>query len=390
MAGAGNVGETTVQIETQEAALGTVKVVWLPQFGSLHVPVAPGTADGAVIWVQSALGGPVAVTIRVGKVRHRLSAKQQILAYGTAVVLVAGGCTGAGLLAFRDRGTKAATTHGATAHTDSDTVSPVSAGQYAALLAAADSAIGTGFRRLGSDPKALGAGASPAAQTIHDQVTKLRAVRPPAAVASTNGSLTDDLDGLANMIAQGGAAVDQPHCPAAATSPYVSVLASEWATRIHAESQALAKADPAYAFGKFLPVAPRIVTTRPTTGSFVKKASQHGTGKLKIKNAGADSTISLVPTKGAKKPVFTVYVRGKGSYTVTRVPAGTYWLYYTSGNGWNPARKGFTDNCDFSKFDDTFRFSGYPIIDSWAVTMTPSIAGNASTSDVDPNAFPSE
>jgi hypothetical protein len=45
-------------------------------------------------------------------------------------------------------------------------------------------------------------------------------------------------------------------------------------------------------------------------------------------------------------------------------------------------------DCAFSKFDDTFLFRASPLIDTWEITMTPVAGGNASTSDVDPNAFP--
>jgi hypothetical protein len=201
--------------------------------------------------------------------------------------------------------------------------------------------------------------------------------------------LTQELASLGEMVSGVGTAADKPDCPAAATTPFGTLLASGWAGRIHQDSLALAKADPTFVFGRFLPAAPKVITTRPANGSFIKKATKHGIGKLKIKNGGGDTTISLVPAKGKKTPVFTVYVRAKKSYTVTRVSAGTYLIYYASGAGWNPSRKGFTSTCEFSKFDDTFLFSGYPIIDTWQITMTPVLGGNASTSDVDPNAFPS-
>jgi hypothetical protein len=233
--------------------------------------------------------------------------------------------------------------------------------------------------------------AAQVATTIEVQVAKLRAVQPPAAAAATNTQLTQELAGLGDLVSGIGADQDKPACPAAATTPYGTLLASAWAGRIHQDSLALAKADPTFVFGTFLPAAPKVTTTRPANGSFVKKAGKHGIGKLKIKNGGgSDMAISVVPAKGKKTPLFTVYVRGKSSYTVTRVSAGTYLIYYTSGAGWNPARKGFTSKCDFSKFDDTFPFKGYPIIDTWQITMTPVLGGNATTSDVDPDAFPSD
>jgi hypothetical protein len=324
----------------------------------------------------------------VVRARRRLTVKQQFLAYGAAVALVAGCCTGAGILTFRDRGKTSASPAKIVGTVPSRAATQVTAAQYAVLLAAADSAIGADFRRLNTNhPESA---APQAARTIDEQVATLRAVEPPSVAAAAHAQLTQELAGLGEMVSGIGTDQDKPACPAAATTPYGSLLASGWAGRIHQEALALAKADPTFVFGTFLPAPPKVVTTRPANGSFVKKAGKHGIGKLKIKNGGSDTTISLVPAKGKKTPVFTVYVRAKSSYTVTRVSAGTYTIYYASGTGWNPARKGFTSKCAFSKFDDTFLFSGYPIIDTWQITMTPVIGGNASTSDVDPSAFPSD
>jgi hypothetical protein len=389
MTGAGNFGNATIQIEPQEAATGTERVVYLPQLGVLRVPVPPGTANGSTIWVQSAYGVPVAVTVQVAKARRRLTVKQQFVAYGAAVVLVAGCCTGVGIFAFRGSDKPAASPArilGTT--TPPPTGAPATAAQYSELLAAADTAIGTDFRRLNvNHPESV---APQVAQTIDDQVAKLRAVRPPVAAEATHAQLTQELASLGEMVSGIGADQDKPQCPAAATTPYGTLLASGWAGRIHQDSVALTKADPTFVFGKFLPAAPKVITTRPANGSFVKQAGKHGLGKLKIKNSGSDMTISLVPAKGRKTPLFTVYVRGKSSYTVTRVSPGNYQIYYASGAGWNPSRKGFTSKCAFSKFDDTFLFKGYPIIDTWQITMTPTLGGNATTSDVDPSDFPSD
>jgi hypothetical protein len=98
--------------------------------------------------------------------------------------------------------------------------------------------------------------------------------------------------------------------------------------------------------------------------------------------------VSLVPAGGGSAPLFTVYVRGKSDYTVAGVAAGTYRIYYATGANWNPERKGFLNDCAFNRFDDTFPFRSPPAISTWEITMTPVTGGNASTSKVDPGAFP--
>jgi hypothetical protein len=321
------------------------------------------------------------------KPKSRLSTRQQFLAYGATVLLVAGCCAGGGILALRGGDKKAADAAGPVR---SASPAPVTAGQYAVLLVAADKAIGADFRRLATNDRAAYAAAAPkAAQTLRDQAAKLRGVQPPAS-ATAAGPLTAELDGLADEVAGVATHSDTPACPAAATSRYVSLLASGSADRIHEDAQILAKADPTYVFGAFLPAPPKVPTSRPANGAFIKKATRHGSGKLKIKNGGGDTTVSLVPVKGTKKPVFTVYVRARSTYTVSRVSSGDYSVYYATGAGWNPVRKGFTSNCGFNRFDDAFRFSEYPISTTWEITMTPVAGGNASTSDVDPDAFPSD
>src|SRR3712207_7510291 len=43
--------------------------------------------------------------------------------------------------------------------------------------------------------------------------------------------------------------------------------------------------------------------------------------------------------------------------TLFRSRDGTYRIYTASGQDWNTAKKGFTRDCSFSKFDDTFKFT---------------------------------
>ena len=176
-------------------------------------------------------------------------------------------------------------------------------------------------------------------------------------------------------------------CPAA--SPYTTVLQSGWADGIREDAKKLAAADPTFKFGTFLPAAPKEQKRRLKTGTFLNRPDG-GSGHFKIKNGADDTTVSLVPTKGKKpKPVLTVYVRGGGTFTAKGVRDGTYRVYTASGEDWDKAKKGFTRDCAYSKFDDTFKFTTTSFSASiWTITLTPVVGGNASTSDVDPNAFP--
>jgi hypothetical protein len=319
--------------------------------------------------------------------RRGATARQQYLAYGTAIVLVLSGCVGVRLLTGGDG--KAAGPTRIVASAPSQT-SETTAVRYSELLAEADSAIGTDFRRIDTDdPQTLAAAAPQAAQTIYAEVEQLRTVAPPPAAAAVHAQLVQALAGMGDMIQRLGTDDEAPSCPAAEAAPYESLLVSDWANRIRAGAQALAKIDRVFVFGKFLPPAPETPAGRPKNGSFLKAPTRRGTGQLKIKNGGADTIVSLVPVTGDKTPLFTVYVRAGSDDTVDGVAAGTYFIYYATGDDWSPARHGFMTDCAFSKFDDTFLFRARPLIDTWEISMTPVTGGNVSTSNVDPNAFPS-
>jgi hypothetical protein len=308
---------------------------------------------------------------------------------GSLVVLLALGCCGVVRLFSGDDDTKQAGRNGVAATAGSSapaSTGPLTPQQYGQALAAADAAIAPAFRKLGTSDSAAFAKAAPAAvSAIRAEAEKLRAVQPPAGAASAHGQVTLELESLGDMVDESASAKQE--CPAA--SPWAAVLQSGWADGIREDAKKLAAADPTYKFGTFLPAAPKETKRRLKTGTFLKRATG-GSGHLKIKNGADDTTVSLVPAKGKNpKPVLTVYVRGGGTYTATGVRDGTYRVYTASGEDWDKAKKGFTRDCSFSKFDDTFKFTTTSFSASiWTITLTPVVGGNASTSDVDPKSFP--
>jgi hypothetical protein len=319
-----------------------------------------------------------APTIIIG-MAERVSPRAQLIAYGTAIVLVLGCCFGVRFVTRQDKAGDADAARIRTAPT-----AVVSAARYSDLLAEADSAIGTDFRRLDTTSAKTLAGAIPvAAQSMYAQTQRLRAVTPPEA-AATHHDLVAQLSGFSDMIQRLGTDQQQPTCPAAATTQYGSLLVSRFADGIRADARALAKADPAFVFGKFLPPAPPVPSSRPATGALITSPSRHGSGQLKIKNEGGDTAVTVVPRTGTKTPLFTVFVRAGGNYTVERVATGTYQIYYATGRNWNPDGKGFMNDCAFNRFDETFTFRAYPVIDTWAITMTAS----PGPGNVDPDEFP--
>jgi len=323
-----------------------------------------------------AFAGPPQAARRPGR-------RNQIIGMALAALLAVG-CFGAVRAFTGDDDSPPTGTRNDAVSPRTTTAGPVSKEQYAQLLAASDSTIKSAFGALATADFAKAAPA--AATTMRAEADKLRAVKPPAGATLLHAQLTQELESLGDMVEETAGA--KPECPAA--SPYTSLLQSGWADGLRDDARKLAAADPAYKFGTFLPAAPKKQNRRLKTGTFIKRTTTGGLGHLKIVNGADDTTISLVPAKGKKpKPILTVYVRGGGSFTAKGIRDGTYRVYTASGQDWDKGAKGFTRDCAFSKFDDTFKFTTTSTSSSiWTITLTPVIGGNASTSNVDPNAFP--
>jgi len=413
---AGGYAQTTIEIDAAEALTGGPKVVWTPQYGQISVQVPPGTVDGVVTWAQGS-AGPIAVTIRV---RHsaeqgqwggypaapgypappaypvqpaaapagKPARKGVLIGVGSlvGVVLLAGCCIGGRLILDGDDDKDVAKP--SSTSTGAAKAGPITPVEYSQLLVAADAAIKTDFAKLNtSSTTTLKTAAPAAAETMRTQAGKLLAVTPPAEAEEANGDLADELKAWADSVEEAAAA--KPACPASA-GPYPDLLRSQFASDIRIAAKDLAGADPSFKFGAFLPAAPKEQNRRLGNGSYVKKPTSRGLGHLEIQNGAGDTTISLVPASG-KKPTLTVYVRSKGKFTATGVKDGNYRVYAATGEDWNAGKKGFTRDCGFTKFDSTFKFTTTSTSSTvWQIKLTPVENGNASTSTVDPDSFPSD
>jgi hypothetical protein len=291
-------------------------------------------------------------------------------AAAVAVLLVAG-CCGGGALLYRNAD-KGGTSGGGGGKA-------VSAADYAKTLGEVDASLKDPFAKMATGDKAAYASSAAGLRAGAD---KLDEVVPPESAAGSHGTLVTALRGLADDAEDAGTA--KPKCPAA--SPVAELLGSERADDIREQAQALAAKDATFKVGSFLPAKPKEQDRRLSTGTFIKKKSGSGSGDLVIENGSGDTTVSLVPV-GSKKPNFTVYVRGKAKHTVKNIKSGNYEVFAAAGQDWDNGKKGFTRDCSFTKFDDKFEFEPGVI---WTITLTQVVGGNASTSDVDPNAFPAE
>ncbi len=344
-------------------------------------PPGPPSGVGPAPWAPPA---PVAG-------RNRAVA---VVAGGLAMILLVG-CCGISWLVFRsdDRsGTRAA--GGSNAQANGGPTGPaVSPAQYQQSLADVDKSLGDAFARLGAakSPASVESTADALGEAARAAAGQLTAVAPPSPAAGAHQVLLAGLGDLAVVARDtGSAGADRKVCAGSSASALVSRSAA--VDRLRAAAQGLATADPARAYkvGSFLPREAKDTNRRLANGTFVKRAGG-GSGEFTIDNGGSvDAAISLVKN-GGKKPAVTVYVRGKAKFTVKGVTDGTYKVFMASGADWDAKARRFTRNCDFSQFDDTFVFkttsAQYTI---WSITLTPVAGGNASTSDVRPDAFPAD
>jgi hypothetical protein len=141
-----------------------------------------------------------------------------------------------------------------------------------------------------------------------------------------------------------------------------------------------------------LPRTEKAQNRRLGNGAFVKDSGRGGLGRLTVNN-GTDSDAVVTLARG-RKTAFTVYLRKGADTTVRSVDNGVYTVYFTMGEDWNPAKKSFTRNCTFEKFDDTADFStrrvqGGTQYDVLTYSLAKSIGGNATTTGVPQDEFPS-
>ncbi|GIG92492.1 hypothetical protein [Plantactinospora endophytica] len=273
----------------------------------------------------------------------------------------------------------------------SPSAAPISAQEYQALLAEVDKAVAPGFTQLGAakNPKAVGIAAGTIGRALDQQISALSRVVPPQNAATAHADLLRGLEGMIDSITETGSAAGAGEV-CLGSSALARLSRDTSADDIRTAQQALAAADPAqpYQVGKFVPKKTADGNRRLSNGAYIKRV-RSGQGQLKIENGGSSDAVINLVLGSAKSPTVSVYVRAKGKHTVSSVKDGTYRIYMTGGKDWDARAKAFSRNCNFQRFEDTFKFtttsSQYTI---WTITLTPVAGGNAQTSEVDPNAFP--
>ncbi|GII42302.1 hypothetical protein Pph01_73050 [Planotetraspora phitsanulokensis] len=127
------------------------------------------------------------------------------------------------------------------------------------------------------------------------------------------------------------------------------------------------------------------------SGTVLTSRIRGGRGSLTVKNGGSqDGVVTLL--KGKQKAV-SVYVRKKSSARLSNIRDGSYRVYFTTGVDYDRAARTFTRNCTFQRFDDSLPFrttytSTQVRWSVWTITLNRVKGGNARSSAVNPDDFP--
>ncbi|MFF2349744.1 hypothetical protein ACFVVL_08175 [Kitasatospora sp. NPDC058115] len=207
----------------------------------------------------------------------------------------------------------------------------------------------------------------------------------PATVGTTKRQLVTALSQLATDLSKIRTDIkSKAFCTTG--SAYAQVGLSEGLKAIPAALAEMAAAG--YATNFTVPQTPPQQTRSKENDTFVTKGKLRGKGELNIDNSEGSSD-SVVSLSQSGKAVHSLYV-GKGKKgSIEGIEDGTYDVFFSDGVDWDPTLKMFTQNCSYSKFDESLDFvtdrTTYQI---WSITLTAKVGGNAKTSDVDEENFP--
>ena len=203
--------------------------------------------------------------------------------------------------------------------------------------------------------------------------TNLRGLRPPANVIGVNGDLATALDALA-----GRASSNDEICGGA--SALTELSRTDAAAKVRAASRKLA------ALGyrtKRLTVRRRRQSYRSLPNGSIVSRSGTGSGSLTIQNGNESDAVLKLATSG-RRTILGIYVRAGAVATAGGIPPGSFRVLYASGRDWDRARRGFTRDCRFTRFDGNVNYR--PGI-TYRLSLFSSPGGNASTRSIDESEF---
>jgi len=94
---------------------------------------------------------------------------------------------------------------------------------------------------------------------------------------------------------------------------------------------------------------------RPETGHYIRDIDRSGYGLLIIHNDWTMDTVAVLTDMDAK-PLIAAYLRSKGTLNITEIEDGTYGLYFTVGNLWDPKEGRFKSVLGYYRYNSPLVF----------------------------------
>lgn len=318
----------------------------------------------------------------------------RLLSIGVAATFTLAACTSGGDAAAPGTTGPSETSSGASAGASAAPSAPsgLTPEAYQVALDAAGKPVSTTLKDIGKARtiKTLSQRVRRVKNAVGDAVSQLGAVQPPVEIG------TEHTDYLAALRAMDGELDDvrsavegRSLCTSAAVLARLG-KSTEFGDLKEAGADLAGGGD--YSGGVLTVKPPKERTRRLSNGTVLVSRIRGGRGNLTVKNGGRqDSVVTLV--KGKKKAV-SVYVRRKSTAKVPNIRDGKYKVFFTSGVDYDRGARAFTRSCAFQRFDDPLpyrtRYSATVVRwDNWTITLNKVTGGNASTSDVSPDNFPS-
>lgn len=126
-------------------------------------------------------------------------------------------------------------------------------------------------------------------------------------------------------------------------------------------------------------------TFRPKTGMVIldKRQRQDSTALI-VENGLSTDGVVIVATS-AQKPILAFYIRSDDKYTFDGIPAGTFRIFFSTGEKWLVSANHFSQNTHYQMFEETLEFTnGY----DWRITLHPVLGGTASAEEIEEVDFP--
>jgi len=82
----------------------------------------------------------------------------------------------------------------------------------------------------------------------------------------------------------------------------------------------------------------------------------NGFGYILIENGTDSDALAKLVLKDPKISVYTVYIKAKETYKISKISDGLYDLVFAQGKDWSKESKKFLTDNSYSKFEETFKF----------------------------------